>query len=39
MNQMKRLKIICGTVCLLLFASHVWSMSHWNEARGVYDDV
>lgn len=36
---MKTLKIICGALCLLLFATQVWSMSHWNEARGVYDDV
>jgi len=36
---MKALKIICGTVCFLLFATQVGSMSHWNEARGVYDDV
>jgi hypothetical protein len=36
---MKPLKIICGLVCFLLFATQVWSMSHWNEARGVYDDV
>ena len=36
---MKTLKIICGAVCLLLFATQVWSMSHWNEARGVYDDI
>ena len=39
MGGMKLLKIICGTVCFLLFATQVWSMSHWNEARGVYDDV
>jgi hypothetical protein len=36
---MKALKIICGLVCFLLFATQVWSMSHWNEARGVYDDI
>jgi hypothetical protein len=36
---MKPLKIICGVVCLLLLASQVWSMLHWNEARGVYDDI
>ncbi len=36
---MKPLKIICGLVCLLLLAIQVWSMLHWNEARGVYDDV
>jgi hypothetical protein len=36
---MKSLKIACGLVCFLVLASNVWSMSHWNEARGVYDDV
>lgn len=36
---MKSLKIICGLLCLLLLASQVRSMSHWSEARGVYDDV
>ena len=36
---MKSLKIICGLACILVFASQVWSMSRWNEARGVYDDV
>jgi hypothetical protein len=33
------LKAACGLVCLALLASNVWSMSRWNEARGVYDDV
>jgi hypothetical protein len=36
---MKLLKILCGLVCLLLLGSNLRSMSHWNEARGVYDDV
>jgi hypothetical protein len=36
---MKLLKILCGLACLLVLASNVRSMSHWNEARGVYDDV
>ena len=36
---MKLLKILCGLACLLLLGSNVRSMSHWNEARGVYDDV
>jgi hypothetical protein len=36
---MKLLKILCGLFCLLVLASNVRSMSHWNEARGVYDDV
>lgn len=38
-GKMKSLKMICGFVCLLVLASNVWSMSRWNEARGVYDDV
>jgi len=36
---MKLLKIIGVMACFLLFAVQVWSMSHWNEARGVYDDI
>jgi hypothetical protein len=39
MDGMKPLKIICGLVCFLLFATQVWSMSRWNEVRGVYDDI
>jgi hypothetical protein len=38
-GKMKLLKLVCGFVCLLVLASNVWSMSRWNEARGVYDDV
>ena len=36
---MHYLKVACGFACFLVLASNVWSMSHWNEARGVYDDV
>jgi hypothetical protein len=36
---MKSLKIFWTLACVLVLASNVWSMSHWNEARGVYDDV
>ena len=36
---MKRLKVICGIVLLLVLASNIWSISRWNESRGVYDDV
>jgi hypothetical protein len=36
---MHYLKVACGFVCFLVLASNVWSMSHWNESRGVYDDV
>jgi len=38
-DTMKSLKILCGLVCLLLLAGQLWSMSRWNEARGVYDDI
>jgi len=38
-SKMKTVKILCGLVCFLVLASNVWSMSRWNEARGVYDDV
>src|SRR6516162_6809949 len=38
-GKMTPLKAICGLLCLLVLASNLWSMSHWNEARGVYDDV
>jgi hypothetical protein len=36
---MQYLKAICGLLCFLILASNIWSMSRWNEARGVYDDV
>ena len=36
---MKYLKAACGFLCFLILASNIWSMSRWNEARGVYDDV
>lgn len=35
---MRYLKAICGLVCFLILAANIWSMSHWTEARGVYDD-
>jgi hypothetical protein len=38
-SKIKTVKILCGFVCLLVLASNIWSMSRWNEARGVYDDV
>ena len=36
---MKYFKAICGFALFAVFASHVWSMLHWSESRGVYDDV
>jgi hypothetical protein len=38
-QYMRPLRILCGLACLLLLASNIWSMLHWNEARGVFDDV
>jgi hypothetical protein len=36
---MQYLKAVCGLLCFLILASNVWSMSRWNETRGVYDDL
>jgi hypothetical protein len=36
---MRYLKIACGFVCLLILCSNLWTISRWNESRGVYDDV
>src|ERR1700753_3034371 len=33
------LKAACAFVCFLVLASNIWTISRWNEARGVYDDV
>src|SRR5713101_1497081 len=38
-KTMHYLKVVCGLVFFLILASNLWSMSRWNEARGVYDDV
>jgi hypothetical protein len=36
---MRLAKILCGLAFLAVLASNVWSISRWNESRGVYDDV
>jgi hypothetical protein len=36
---MRSLKAGCAVLCFLILVSMIWSMSHWNESRGVYDDV
>jgi hypothetical protein len=36
---MRYLKLACGFVCFVMFASNVWLMSRWSESRGVYDDI
>jgi hypothetical protein len=35
---MRYLKVLGSLGLLAILASHVWSMSHWTEARGVNDD-
>ena len=32
-------RLVCGFAFLAVLASNVWTMSRWNESRGVYDDV
>ena len=38
-DKMSLLKAVCGLLCVLVLASNLWSMSRWNEARGVFDDI
>jgi hypothetical protein len=38
-SKMKTVKILCGLVCFLILVSNVWTISHWSESRGVYDDI
>lgn len=38
-EAMRYLKIAAGLICFLILASNVWTMSRWNETRGVYDDL
>jgi hypothetical protein len=36
---MKSLKITFGLICLAILAGNIVTMSRWNEARGVHDDI
>jgi hypothetical protein len=36
---MKLVKFLCGFGFLLVLASNIWTISRWNESRGVYDDI
>ncbi|MCA1455074.1 hypothetical protein I6F35_17860 [Bradyrhizobium sp. BRP22] len=36
---MKQLKTAFGVVLLLILVSNIWTISKWNESRGVYDDI
>jgi hypothetical protein len=37
--MMKYLKVLFGLGVFVVLASNVWSISRWNESRGVYDDI
>jgi hypothetical protein len=39
MGRMKLVKLLCGIGFLLVLASNIWTISRWNENRGVYDDI
>jgi hypothetical protein len=39
MGSMKLVKLLCGFGFLLVLASNIWTISRWNESRGVYDDI
>jgi hypothetical protein len=36
---MQYLKAASGFIFVLILASNVWTISRWNESRGVYDDI
>ncbi len=38
-GRMKQLKTAFGVVLLLILISNIWTISKWNESRGVYDDI
>src|ERR1700753_1230519 len=38
-RTMLNLKLACGLVCCVILLSNIWTISRWNESRGVYDDV
>ena len=39
MGRIKILKLFCSFGLLAILASNIWTMSRWNESRGVYDDI
>jgi hypothetical protein len=39
MGRIKFVKLLCGIGFLLVLASNIWTISRWNENRGVYDDI
>jgi hypothetical protein len=39
LQSLKLARLIIGLLFLAVLASNVWTISRWNESRGVYDDV
>jgi hypothetical protein len=38
-STMRVWKAVSAFVCLVILASNIWTISRWNESRGVYDDI
>jgi hypothetical protein len=36
---MRSWKVCCSLVCFLILLSNIWTISHWSESRGVFDDI
>jgi hypothetical protein len=36
---LRYLRLVGSILCLMIFSSNVWTMSQWNERRGVADDL
>jgi hypothetical protein len=38
-SAMRTWKVASALVCLVILLSNIWTISRWNESRGVYDDI
>jgi hypothetical protein len=38
-STMRIWKAVSAFVCLVILVSNIWTISRWNESRGVYDDI
>ena len=38
-STMRIWKAASAFVCLVILVSNIWTISRWNESRGVYDDI
>jgi hypothetical protein len=38
-STMRTWKAASAFVCFVILLSNIWTISHWNESRGVYDDI